>query len=219
VEPEELAPGLRRWTAPHPAWEAGRGWERDVAAYLVETADAMLLLDPLVPTNDLAFWQWLDAEVERAKKTVAVVLSRAGHFRSSQAMYDRYGAAVYGHERARDRLEPVRHYCAVAPGTEAPGGVQALSSRAIYDETPLYFTSHGALGVGDLIVSVGGELRVWWVAENEAEVREYHEEHVPSLRKWLELPIEHVLVSHGDYVPGGGAALATAFERPPWVAS
>ena len=220
MQPDELAPGLRRWTAPHPGWAAGHGWNRDVAAYLVATPDATLLLDPLVPAEDeQRFWQWLDDEVERGERPVAVLLSRAGHFRSSQEIHDRYGASVYGHERARQRLDPPRGFHALVPGSDLPGGVVALRSRAIYDETPLFFPSHGALAVGDLVVSVGGELRVWWVAEDEADEREYHQEHVPSLREWLDLPIEHVLVSHGDYVTGGRAALAAAFERPPWNVS
>jgi hypothetical protein len=220
VQLEALAPGLTRWAAAHPAWQPGHGWEREVAAYLVETATATLLLDPLVPARDEdAFWRWLDRELARLEKPVAVLLSRAGHFRSSQALHDRYGAIVYGNERARDRLDPVRDFRAVEPGSKLPGDVRALHTRAIYDETPLFFPSHGALAVGDLVVSVENELRVWWVAEDEAEEREYHEQHVPSLREWLELPIEHVLVSHGDYVPGGGAALAAAFDRPPWNVS
>lgn len=220
MQPDELAPGLRRWTAPHPGWQAGHGWERDVSAYLVETPDFTLLLDPLVPAEDeQGFWEWLDAAVDRAGQPVAVVLSRAGHFRSSQAIHDRYGAVVYGHERARERLEPAGDFRAVVPGSELPGGVRALPSRAIYDETPLHVPSHKAVAVGDLVVAVAGELRIWWVAENEADEREYHAEHVPSLREWLKLPLEHVLVSHGRYVPGGGEALAAAFERPPWNVS
>ena len=216
---EELAPGLTRWVVSHPAWEPGRGWERDVGAYLVESGEFTLLLDPLVPEEDDAFWAWLDGEVERAGQRVAVVTSRAGHFRSSQEIHDRYGALVYGHERARERLEPTRDFRPVAPGSELPGGVRALATRAIYDETPLFFPSHAALAVGDLVVSIGGALRVWWVAENEAEEREYREQHVSSLREWLGLPIEHVLVSHGAYVPGGARALAAALERPPWDVS
>ena len=215
-----LAPGLTRWATAHPGWTPGHGWERDVAAYLVETADAMLVLDPLVPSaGEETFLKWLDGEVARAGKPVAVLLSRAGHFRSSQTVHDRYGAIVYGHDRARERLDPVRDFRSLAPGSELPGGVRALPTRAIYDETPLFLPSHGALAVGDLVVSIEHELRVWWVAENEAEEREYREQHVPSLRRWLELPIEHVLVNHGAYVPGGGAAFAAALERPPWDAS
>jgi hypothetical protein len=220
VRRDELAPGLVRWTATHPAWQPGHGWEREVAAYLLETAGATLLLDPLVPADDdKRFWTWLDGEVGRTGNRVAVVLSRAGHFRNSQEVHDRYGALVYGHERAADRLDPVRDFRSVVAGDELPGAAEVLPFRGIYDETPLFFPSHGALGVGDLVVSVGGELRVWWVAEDEEERREYEVQHVPSLREWLALPIEHVLVSHGDYVAGGDAALARAFERPPWDVS
>jgi len=221
VRRDELAPGLVRWSTAHPGWEPGHGWEREVTSYLVVADDATLLLDPLVPEGDdtASFWTWLDGEIARVGKTVAVVLSRAGHFRSSQEVHDRHAARVYGNDRGRARLVPAHDFRPVAGGGELPGGVRALPCRGIYDETPLFFPSHGALAVGDLIVSIDGELRVWWVADDEADEREYREEHLPSLRAWLELPIEHVLVSHGDYVPGGGAALAAAFERAPWDVS
>jgi hypothetical protein len=220
VRRDEIAPGLVRWTAAHPAWQPGHGWNEDVASYLLFAAEATLLLDPLVPgDDDEGFWTWLDGEIERAGSRVAVVLSRAGHFRSSQDIHDRYGALVFGDRRAAERLDPLRDFRPVVGRDELPGGVQVLPCRGIYDETPLFFPSHGAVGVGDLVVSVGGELRVWWVAEDEAEEREYQEEHLPSLRQWLALPIEHGLVSHGDYVAGGRSALAAAFERPPWDVS
>ena len=157
--------------------------------------------------------------MERAGAEVAVLLSRAGHFRSSQAVHDRYGALVYGNEHGRERLDPADDYRVVAAGDALPGAVRALESRAIHDETPLYLASHEALAVGDLVVAVEGALRVWWVAESDDDVREYHEEHVPSIRAWLDLPIEHVLVSHGAYVPGGREALAAALARPPWDVS
>jgi hypothetical protein len=204
----------------HPGWQPGGGWEREVAAYVVETGEATLLLDPLVPpSGEDRFWDWLDALVEHAGVEVAVLLSRAGHFRSSQEIHDRYGALVYGNGRARERLDPVRDYRSVASGDLLPGDARALPCRFVYDETPLYLPSHSAVAVGDLILAVGGELRVWWVAESDEDIREYHEEHVPGMRAWLELPIEHILVSHGEYVSGGGDALTAAFGRPPWDVS
>jgi hypothetical protein len=139
-----------------------------------------------------------------------VLLSRAGHFRSSQAIRDRYGALVYGNERGLERVDPAEDYRPVAAGDELPGGARALASGSVYDETPIYLPSHDALAVGDLVVAVAGALRVWWVSGSDEDVREYQEQHVPSIRAWLELPIEHVLVSHGDYVAGGREALAAA---------
>jgi hypothetical protein len=33
VQVDELAPGLWRWTAEHPAWTPGEEWEPDVACF------------------------------------------------------------------------------------------------------------------------------------------------------------------------------------------
>jgi hypothetical protein len=204
VELVAVARGLWRWSVDHPLWTPGHGWERIVNCYCVEAEDATLLVDPLVER-----WAELD--------TVHVLLSRAGHFRSSQEAHDRYGGSVWGHERARERLRG--DYRAVELGDQLPGGAHVLEYRQVYDGTPLYFSSHHALAPGDIVVSIDGELRVWWVAENEDELRELHEEHVPSLLRWLELPVEHVLVAHGAYVEGGRDELAAAFARPPWDVS
>ena len=54
----------------------------------------------------------------------------------------------------------------------------------------------------------GGELRVW--------ATPWHEERVlPALRALLELPFEHVIVSHGEPVHDR-AAYERALELPPW---
>ena len=45
---EEIAPGLRRWTSWHDHWE------EDVGSVAVETADGLVLIDPLDPPSDLA---------------------------------------------------------------------------------------------------------------------------------------------------------------------
>ena len=207
-----VAPGLWRWSAGHPAWTPGHGWERIVNCYCVEAEDATLLVDPLVER-----WTELDAIVERRGRPVHVLLSRAGHFRGSQEVHDRYSAPVWGHERARGRLRG--DYRAVELGAELPGGARVLEYRQVHDGTPLYLSSHRALVPGDIILAIDGELRVWWVAETEDEERELVEEHIPSLRVWLDLPLDHVLVSHGDYVEGGRDALAATFDRPPWDVS
>ena len=49
MEMQELAPGLRRWTAPHPDWEPAAApespadWDRDVGCVLYDAADAVVL--------------------------------------------------------------------------------------------------------------------------------------------------------------------------------
>ena len=82
--------------------------------------------------------------------------------------------------------------------------------------SPLWLPSHNALAVGDALISVAGELRVWWVFQGEDDERDFRERWLPFLRAWLDLPVEHVLVGHGDHVAGGREALAAAFEREPY---
>jgi hypothetical protein len=57
--------------------------------------------------------------------------------------------------------------------------------------------------------------RVWW-AKGASSGSWYRERLIPSLRNWLELPIEHVLLAHGEQVTGGRDEIAEALERPPY---
>ena len=46
---DELAAGIRRWTAPHPEW---RPAVEEVESYALIVGPALLLVDPLVPAED-----------------------------------------------------------------------------------------------------------------------------------------------------------------------
>jgi hypothetical protein len=46
---EELAPGIRRWTAPHPEW---RPAVEEVESYALVAGEVLLLVDPLLPSDD-----------------------------------------------------------------------------------------------------------------------------------------------------------------------
>ena len=48
---ERLGDGLWRWTAPHPEWREGGGWDPDVGSVYCETPEAVVLIDPLVPAD------------------------------------------------------------------------------------------------------------------------------------------------------------------------
>jgi glyoxylase-like metal-dependent hydrolase (beta-lactamase superfamily II) len=60
-------------------------------------------------------------------------------------------------------------------------------------ETPLYLPEQRALVFADGMTAPGGELRVWASSQHERRT-------LPALRELLELPFEHVLVSHGEPV-------------------
>ena len=120
--------------------------------------------------------------------------------------------------RRGDRALRGRSY---GPGVDAdteqilPGGVQTFAIAPL-GETVVWITSQRTLVIGDAIIGVsGGGLRVCpdsWLdygpdPVTPAELREY-------LRPLLELPVERVLVAHGEPVlERGHAALEQALER------
>jgi hypothetical protein len=195
---KQLAPGLWRWSVPHPDWQphakpgSPADWEQEVGSVLYETEDAAVFFDPLVPPSEDVFWRWADERV--AGRCVVVLTTIAGHRRSRAALVERYGAST---SRAKRSL---------------PNGVAANPIRGA-GETIFWLSEHRALIPGDRILgAAGGGLRLCpesWLRYLPSKLtRAELEERVRPL---LELPIERVLVSHGQPVLRGGAkALARA---------
>lgn len=197
MDVREIAPGFWRWTAPHPDWTAGEGWEQDVGCVYLEAADATVLIDPLIPSaadDRERFLKHLDADVERVGRPVAILLTTESHRRSAPELAERYGA---------ETVVPA------AGSQELAGGVAALD--AVF-EVALWIPAHAALVIGDILLGAGeGELRVcpdsWLPPSSPAEARE-------RLHPLLDLPVERILVTHGEPVlDGAHAALARALTR------
>ena len=95
----------------------------------------------------------------------------------------------------------------IEPGTQLWGGIVALEGRG-RNKTPLWLAAQRALVFADALTAPGGELCVWaspW----------YEERALPALRALLELPFEHVIVSHGEPVHTR-ATYGRALELTPW---
>jgi hypothetical protein len=204
VEVHDVAAGLWLWRVEHPAWQPGFEWERLVASTFVESGGEKLLLDPLAPPDDVSeVWERLD----ESPPTVVVVL-KPDHVRDVDLFVRRYGARAFGpwlfwrDDVPETELEPVQ------PGMELPGGLVALYDGGWDHETPLWLPEQRALVFGDGLTAPGGELRVW--------ASQWHEERIlPALHALLELPFEHVIVSHGEPVHGRDA-YERALELPTW---
>ena len=179
-----VAPGLRRWTAWHDEWR------REVASLALETRDGLVLIDPLDPPDDLrsaehvlitVYWHGRSTKVLDAKHVWAPT-------RSAQPLRNR-GIQVTDVFRAGDEL---------------PGGIQAFqTARAA--EVVYRLPEQRALAVGDVLL--GSPLRLcperWLGKPTHDDLRE-------SLRPVLELPLERVLVSHGEPVLSRGDAALEA---------
>lgn len=195
MDVQELAPGLWRWTAFHPAWK------EEVGCVYYEAPDAVLLIDPLVPGDEAErFWRALDRDVERAGAPVHVLLTVFWHVRSTKEVVDRYDARVWAPTRGRGAIERRvgRVTDVYRPGDELPGGIVPLKT-ARASEIVFWIPAHRTLVTGDVIL---GGLRLCpdsWLPEKTSL-----EDLAESLRPLLELPVERVLVSHGEPALEGG---------------
>lgn len=214
----EIEPGLWRWTAYH------EEWEEDVGSVYCETEDGALLIDPLVPSDGGEhFWRSLDRDVERAGGTAHVLVTVFWHTRDTAAIVERYSARVWAPRRGRAAIERRAGTVTDPFGADdpLPGGLRALpTARAA--EVVYWLPQHRALVPGDVLLGEGakgggtrsagsGGLRMCpesWLPEKTS-----HGALAESLRPLLDLPLERVLVSHGEPVlEGGRDALARALN-------
>ena len=205
---DELADGLWRWTARHGEWHPGE-WGAQVASFALDAGDVTLLIDPLVPDED-----FLDPLV---RGPVAILITIPYHTRSAEPLSERYGAKIYGHPAVGKRLRKAT----VEPiDGELPGGARAFPiGKPRRYETPIHLPSHQALAFGDAVVTTPeGELRLWHLPPADpARTRWYRERFVPTLQPLRELPLQRILVTHGEPVlRDGSAALEAALQAPPW---
>jgi hypothetical protein len=159
-------------------------WDQYVGSVLYECGDTTVFIDPLVPADEDRFWRWADERV--AGRRAVVLTTLVPHRRSREQVVQRYGAST---SHAKRNL---------------PSGVQSIVLRGA-SETMFWLTEHRALIPGDRILGApGGGLRLcpeswlYWVRVNRDQLR-------ALLMPLLELPIERVLVSHGEPVLSRGA--------------
>jgi hypothetical protein len=206
VEIRDVAPGLWLWRQPHPDWEEGNDWDPEVSSFAVESRGARVLLEPLAPPPG-AREAWERIEGHRAD---AVVVMKPDHVRDVDLFVRWYGARAYGPQLFWRDDVPHTELELVQPGAELPGGLRALFDGRSAAETPLYLPEQRALVFADGLTAPDGVLRIW-------HARRYEERVLPALRSMLELPFEHVLVSHGEPVHDR-AEFERALEREPWEA-
>ena len=180
---QELASGLRRWTAWHDHWE------EDVGSVAVDTADGLVLIDPLAPPAGLG-------------RPDHVLVTVYWHARTAADL----GARTWAPSGS---LRPLANRGVQAENAASglPGGIRAFqtarSAEAVY-----WLPEHRAVVVGDVLLGAGAKPRAtdeplrlcpegWLGRRTHADLR-------ASLRPLLDLPVERVLVSHGTPVLGGG---------------
>ncbi|HEX9417140.1 MAG TPA: hypothetical protein VF895_10585 [Gaiellaceae bacterium] len=178
MDTREVAPGLWYWTAPHRNWRPGADWPEAVGCVYYEAPDAVVLIDPLLPRGEEGkFLEHLDRDVERTGVPVVILLTAPWHERDAPLLAERYRTS-----REVGRLpEGIEVF---VPGGQDEGQVA------------FFIRPHRALVVAEFLMGDGaGGLRV---CPSPALIdRDAFDK---SLRDLLELPVERVLVSHGEPV-------------------
>lgn len=170
---------LRRWTA------YSEDWQEDVGCVAVETEDGLVFVDPLAPPEELA----------PPDHTLVTVF-----FHARDA-----GGRVWAPRRLVRRLanRGVTVTDPFEPGDELPGGIRCFGT-ARDGEVVYWLPAERALVVGDVLLGAGAKPRPtaeplrlcpqgWLGSKTRDDLRS-------SLRPLLELPVEQVLVSHGEPV-------------------
>ena len=184
---DELARGLRRWTARH------EHWKEHVGCVAVDTEDGLVLIDPLDPPEEVAspahvlvtvYWH------DRSAAAVAAPRVWAGA-RSARPLANR-GIGVTD---------------TAAPDATLPGGIRALQT-ARPAEVVYWVPQARAVVVGDVLLGAGAKPRATrdplrlcperWLGKAT------HDDLRRSLAPLLDLPVERVLVSHGEPVLADG---------------
>jgi hypothetical protein len=218
--PVELAPGLWRWATRHPEWHPGR-FGAEVGCFALEAGEELLLIDPLLPAggDDAAVLGVLDGAA--SGRAVHVLITIGYHVRSAEPLCERYDARLWGPANCASRLRDPARLRTLEPGSPGPGGATAFAiGRPVRTERPLWLPSHAAVAFGDAVVATpDGDLRMWCQqALDERRVRFYRERFAPTLAPLADLPVERVLVTHGEPVlEHGAAALREAVAADPWV--
>jgi len=216
----ELRPGLWHWQARHPEWRDAEPWDANVSSYAVDDGGRLLLFDPLGVPSEL--------ELLAAERDTAIVLTAPWHERDAEHLVRRldvpvytplpdsaeYLMATYGitAEQAGDGSPDVvwllREHKGEArpfePGDRLPFGADVYRGHKPND-TVLWVEGMRAVISGDTLVDFGNGLEI-----NERWLRPgvTREEIAAGLRPLLELPVEHVLATHGG--PFDRAALERA---------
>ena len=206
----ELQPGLWHWTAPHPDWRPGEPWDRSVSSYAIDDGERLLLFDPIAPPSEI--------ELLAAERETAVVLTAPWHERDARGLVERHGVPVYTPlpdtaeyimrtygvtaEQAgdgapdvvwllKDGIGEARPYSA---GDRLDVGVEAFPGQKPNDMV-LWIESARTVVAGDTLVDFGNGLEInsRWL-HHQGLTRE---QVVEGLRSLLELPVEHVLATHG----------------------
>jgi glyoxylase-like metal-dependent hydrolase (beta-lactamase superfamily II) len=178
---------LSYWLAPHPEWEQHENWPEEVVCARYESADGLVLVDPqLWPDKD-------DTFLELGGRTPLVLLTSPWHDRDTSVFVERYGSPVWAPPRAL--------WKGPNPSStdRVPRGVEVYEPAGDDNQALFFFRGQRTLFTGDVFSGTGGRFHVFFDEEQPREP------FLDSLEPLTQLPIECVLIAHGESIFEHGA--------------
>ena len=164
-----------------------------------ESSDARVLVDPqLWPDRDDTF---LDLD-----GAPTVLLTSPWHERDARVFVERYGSPVWAPPRARWKTpDPTST-------SHVPAGIEVFEPDGDDDQVLFFFREQRALLTGDVFSGTGGRFHVFIDEQERGPF-------LDSLESLAELPIDRVLIAHGESIFEDGAerireAVAEARRQP-----
>lgn len=195
---DEIAPGIRHWTAVHPTIGI------EVSSYYLPAEG--VLIDPLV-TDDGLDW------FEKHGPPTHVLLTNRHHYRSSARFAEQFGATVHCAREGMHEFTDGRRVEPFEFGDELPGGVIAHAVGAICpDETALHIPARHALALADGAVRWEAGAPLAFVPDKYMDEPERTKDGLrESYRRLATLDFEHLLLAHGEPFVGDGRGVLAAF--------
>ena len=198
---QEIAAGLWHWQAPHPHWNDSV-WPQVVSSYAIDDGERLLLFDPIAPPDEVL--------AGANARELIVVLTNAWHERDTHALVQKHNPPVFfppdpgSPDLAWLLSGEIGDPHPYAADAGLPAGVDAAFPGRQQNDLVLWIASRRTVVVGDTLVDFGGGLEIhepWLWSTKREQV-------VDQLRPLLDLPVEHVLATHGG--PHDRAALQRA---------
>lgn len=200
----QLSERLTYWTEPHPNWRPNSEWPEEVGCVIYAAPCALVLIDPLV-RDDLSptAWNWLDRAVEGPERKVTVLLTAPWHERSTRDVVDRYNAEVWIDPVARERISDLPEARTI------PAGIEIFTPRGVSEGQVAFFVKEErALVVAEFFLGTQTGLQLC-PSPATGDIDQFAE----SMNELRLLPIERVLVAHGQPILEAGAdAIAAALD-------
>jgi len=198
---QEVATDVWHWQAPHPEWD-GSVWPQVVSSYAIDDGERLLLFDPIAPPDEI---------VTRADgRELVVVLTNPWHERDTRVLVEKHNPPVFvtHPEPGNPDVEWLLSGGAGEPHLYSAGGGLPAGSGRRFRAGSRWTSCCGsrsrrAVVAGDTLVDFGDGLKIHepWLSTTREQV-------VEQLSQLLDLPVEHVLATHGG--PHDRAALQRA---------